>query len=66
MTQLTQRQLALRNRIEGLIRLLEPALNLVLATGEAISRVAEPERLKPGVSEPTLSRDSSLHRAIRP
>jgi hypothetical protein len=43
MAPLTPDQLRTRERIEGLIRLAAPALDLVLAVGERISRVVEPE-----------------------
>jgi hypothetical protein len=33
----------MRQRVEGLIRLAAPALDLVLAVGERVSRVVEPE-----------------------
>ena len=36
-------QLRTRQRIEGLIRLASPALDLVLAVGERVSRIVEPE-----------------------
>jgi hypothetical protein len=41
----TPTQLAWRGRIEALIRLARPALDLVLAVGERVSRVVEPEDL---------------------
>jgi hypothetical protein len=41
--QLTPDQLRARQRIEGLIRLAAPALDLVLAVGERVSKVVEPE-----------------------
>jgi hypothetical protein len=41
--QLTPGQLRTRQRIEGLIRLAAPALDLVLAVGERVSKVVEPE-----------------------
>jgi hypothetical protein len=40
---MTPEQLRTRERIEGLIRLAAPALDFVLAVGERISRVVEPE-----------------------
>lgn len=43
MAPLTPDQLRWRERIEGVIRLASPALNLVLAVGERISKIAEPE-----------------------
>jgi hypothetical protein len=36
-------QLRTRRRIEGLIRLMAPALDAVLAVGERVSRIVEPE-----------------------
>jgi hypothetical protein len=41
----TPTQLAWRGRIETLIRLAQPALDLVLATGDRISRTVEREDL---------------------
>jgi hypothetical protein len=41
--QLTPDQLRTRQRIEGLIRLAAPGLDLVLAVGERISKIVEPE-----------------------
>lgn len=43
MAPLTPDQLRRRERIEGVIRLASPALNLVLAVGERISKIVEPE-----------------------
>jgi len=43
MAQLTPDQLRMRQRVEGLIRLAAPALDLVLAVGERVSKVVEPE-----------------------
>lgn len=40
---MTPDQLRTRQRIEGLIRLMTPALDAVLAVGERISRVVERE-----------------------
>ena len=42
MTHLTPRQQRVRGRIEGLIRAAAPALDLILATGEVLSRVLAP------------------------
>jgi hypothetical protein len=39
----TPEQLRRREQVEALIRLMAPALNLVLAAGEVISRVASSE-----------------------
>jgi hypothetical protein len=44
----TPGQLALRHRIESLIRLAAPALDLVLFAGERVSRVAGRNELDPG------------------
>jgi hypothetical protein len=43
MAQLTPGQLRARRRIEGMIRLAAPALDLMLAVGERVSKVVEPE-----------------------
>lgn len=43
MAPLTPDQLRTRERVETLIRIAAPALNLVLAVGERISKIAEPE-----------------------
>jgi hypothetical protein len=39
---LTAGQLRKRDRVESLIRLMAPGLNLVLAAGERLSRLVEP------------------------
>jgi hypothetical protein len=43
MAKLTPDQLRTRERVESLIRLVAPGLNLVLAVGERVSRIVEPE-----------------------
>lgn len=43
MGQLTPDQLRTRERIESLIRLAAPGLNIVLAAGERLSRLVEPD-----------------------
>jgi hypothetical protein len=40
---MTPDQVRTRRRVESLIRLMAPALDLVLAAGDRISRVVEPE-----------------------
>jgi hypothetical protein len=40
---MTPSQLRTRQRFEGLIRVMSPALDVVLAVGERISRIVEPE-----------------------
>ena len=42
MAPLTPAQLRTRERVEGLIRLASPMLDLVLAVGDRVSRVVEP------------------------
>jgi hypothetical protein len=39
---LTPEQLRTRDRVESLIRLMTPGLNLVLAAGDRLSRLVEP------------------------
>ena len=46
MARLSPDQLRTRERIETMIRLMAPGLNLVLAAGERLSRVVEPEDLE--------------------
>ena len=43
MAPLTPDQLRRRERVEGLIRLMAPALDAVLSVGDRISRLVEPE-----------------------
>ncbi|MFN2616963.1 MAG: hypothetical protein ABR581_07530 [Thermoleophilaceae bacterium] len=43
MAPLTPDQLRRRERVEGVIRLMSPALDLVLALGDRVSRLVEPE-----------------------
>jgi hypothetical protein len=43
MAPLTPDQRRTRDRVETLIRLMAPGLNLVLAAGERISRIVEPD-----------------------
>ena len=43
MAQLTPDQRRTRDRVETLIRFAAPALNLVLAAGERLSRIVEPD-----------------------
>ena len=56
MAQLTPDQLRMRQRVEGLIRLAAPALDLVLAVGERISKVVEPEDVE--YYPPRVTRES--------
>lgn len=43
MAKLTPDQLRTRERVESVIRLIAPGLNLVLAVGERVSRIVEPD-----------------------
>ena len=43
MAKLTPDQLRMRERVESVIRLIAPGLNLLLAAGERVSRVVEPD-----------------------
>lgn len=43
MADLSPTQIVWRDRVEGLIGLAAPALDLLLAVGDRISRIAEPE-----------------------
>jgi hypothetical protein len=40
---LTPEQLRTRDRVEGVIRLMAPGLDLVLAVGERLSRIVQPD-----------------------
>ena len=57
MAPLTPDQLRTRQRIEGVIRLAAPALDLVLAVGERISKVAQPEDVE--YYPPRVTRESA-------
>jgi hypothetical protein len=65
MSSLTPSQLRTRRRVESLIRLMAPALDLVLAVGDRVSRVVE--RDDPEYSPPRVGQraDEAL-RAARP
>jgi hypothetical protein len=54
---LTPDQLRTRQRIEGVIRLAAPAPDLVLAVGERISKVVEPEDVE--YYPPRVTRESA-------
>ena len=43
MAPLTPDELRTRERVEALIQVASPALNLVLAVGERVSRIVEPD-----------------------
>jgi hypothetical protein len=63
MAPLTPGQLHTRRRVESLIRLMAPALDLVLAAGDRVSRVVErddveyyPPRVTRGTEDQSLPR----------
>jgi hypothetical protein len=63
MATLTPGQLRTRRRVETLIRVISPALDVVLAVGDRVSRVVErddpeyyPPRVARGQDEPSLPR----------
>ena len=43
MAKLTSSQLRTRERVEFVIKLMEPGLNAILSAGDRISRIVEPE-----------------------
>jgi hypothetical protein len=55
---MTEGQLAMRRRTERLIALLAPGLDLLLAAGERVSRVADRDQLDDAATRP-LSVDGS-------
>jgi hypothetical protein len=55
--QMTPGQLRTRQRVEGLIRLMSPALDVVLAVGERVSRIVEREDVE--YYPPRVTRESS-------
>jgi hypothetical protein len=57
MAQLTPDQLRTRQRVESLVRLAAPALDLVLAVGERVSRIVEPEDVE--YYPPRVTRESA-------
>jgi hypothetical protein len=54
---LTPDQLRTRQRVEGLIRLATPALDLLLAVGERVSKIVEPEDVE--YYPPRVTRESA-------
>jgi hypothetical protein len=57
MASLTPEQFRTRQRVEGLIRLMSPALDLVLAVGDRVSRIVEPEDVE--YYPPRVTRESA-------
>ena len=64
MAQLTPSQLRTRQRIEGLIRLATPALDLVLAVGERVSKIVEPDDVE--FYPPRVTSESAPPRSVPP
>ena len=66
MAKLTPEQIRKRDRVESLIRLVAPGLNLILAAGERLSRIVEPDdpeyypaRVEPNNSPASTTRGSA-------
>jgi hypothetical protein len=57
MAQMTPGQLRTQQRVEGLIRLVSPALDLVLAVGDRVSRIVEREDVE--YYPPRVTRESA-------
>ena len=57
MAPMTPDQLRTRKRVEGLIKLMAPALDMVLAVGERVSRIVEPEDVE--YYPPRVTRESA-------
>ena len=66
MAPLTPDELRTRERVETVIRLASPALNLLLAVGERISKIVEPEDQEyypPRASAPAAEADQASRQA---
>ena len=61
---MTPDQLRTRRRIEGVIRLASPALDLVLAVGERVSRIVEPEDVE--YYPPRVTREAAPPKVVPP
>lgn len=66
MSKLTADQIRTRERFESVIRIIAPGLNLILAAGERLSRIVEPDdpeyypaRVEPDRSPASTTRGSS-------
>jgi hypothetical protein len=62
MAQMTRNQLRTRQRVEGVIRVMAPALDLILAAGDRISRIVEPEDVEYYPPRVTRGADSTPQR----
>ena len=60
MAQLTPRQQAARARIEALIRIAQPGLDLLLSAGERLSRAVDRQQLDAPLARP-LAADAGRH-----
>jgi hypothetical protein len=60
----TPTQLAWRGRIEAVLRIAAPALDLVLAAGDRLSRIVEPEELEPPATRASF--EQRQQRAVGP
>ena len=60
MAALTPAQLRTRRRVESVIRLMAPALDLVLAAGDRVSRILEREDVEYYPPRVTRRREGSL------
>lgn len=63
MAPLTPGQLRTRQRIEGVIKLAAPALDLMLAVGERVSKVVEPDDVE--YYPPRVTREAPPQRVTR-
>lgn len=68
MSELTPTQRRVRERVEGLISAASPLLDLLLATGDRISRIVEPEDheyypVRAGADAPLLEPGELAHRS---
>jgi len=59
MSPMTPGQLRTRRRVEGVIRLMAPALDAVLAVGERVSRIVEPDDVEYYPPRPRPPRERS-------
>jgi hypothetical protein len=62
MAPMTPEQARTRRRVEGVIRVIAPALDLMLAAGDRISRVVEPEDVEFYPPRVTRGAETSLPR----